>query len=257
MFAFPRFPGGLRFPRWSALLPALATTSHVSSTHAQCDPRWATGFEQAVVADEMLVVAVHQDALVLGGYGSGFGTPILRLQDGLLSTIGLTNNNPFGSEPEVRAVLSFDFGSGPEVVVGGVFDTINGTTVTNVARWDGSAWHALGTGLADAWSGGVTALCAFNDGSGTKLYAGGVFDLPGGGSGIARWNGSSFESVGGALISNVSALCVHDDGSGRALYAEEPSRKSVHSRRRESRAGTGRAGPRSEARARGRSTSRP
>ena len=42
-----------------------------------------------------------------------------------------------------------------------------------VARWNGSSWAALGSGM----SGGVRALAVHDDGGGPALYAGGEFLL--------------------------------------------------------------------------------
>ena len=57
-------------------------------------------------------------------------------------------------------------------------------TANHIARWDGTAWHPLGSGM----NGFVDALAFGPDGS---LYAGGKFTTAGGvtANGIARWDG--------------------------------------------------------------------
>jgi hypothetical protein len=63
--------------------------------------------------------------------------------------------------------------SGTNVYVGGVFTDAGGNPNADyIARWDGSAWHALGDGV----NGTVNAIAV----SGTDLYVGGWFTDAGG-----------------------------------------------------------------------------
>jgi hypothetical protein len=70
-------------------------------------------------------------------------------------------------------------------------------------------------------------MAVFDDGSGPALYVGGDFTHAGGvpSPSIAKWDGSSWSSVGGGMarpdgvLPLVGALAVHDNGSGPALYA--------------------------------------
>jgi len=66
-------------------------------------------------------------------------------------------------------------------------------------------WGALGTGLGLNSQFGVASVHALQVVSG-DLYAGGSFAAPGGNYGIARWNGSSWNSVGGGANASVLAL---------------------------------------------------
>ncbi len=45
----------------------------------------------------------------------------------------------------VRAVAVFDEGTGPALFAKGKFAGVNDVTVNIIARWDGSAWSALGS----------------------------------------------------------------------------------------------------------------
>jgi hypothetical protein len=78
-----------------------------------------------------------------------------------------------------------------------------------VARWIGSSWSALGSGL----NGGVNALAV----SGSTLYAGGNFTTAGGkaANNIAQWDGSNWSALASGMNAGVSALAV----SGNTLYA--------------------------------------
>ncbi|MGD9690422.1 MAG: hypothetical protein AB7K52_11845 [Phycisphaerales bacterium] len=89
---------------------------------------------------------------------------------------------------------------------GGSFTASGATTVNRVARFDGSNWQPLGTGMN---SGTVHALRLFNG----ALYAGGTFTTAGGVNtgGLARWNGSAWSAVGGVLNGSVFSLAVHNN----------------------------------------------
>ena len=118
---------------------------------------------------------------------------------------------------EVLALTVFDDGSGPALYAGGSFWTAGGATADNIAKWDGTSWSALGSGM----NGPVRALTVFDDGSGPALYAGGSFTSAGGvaANTIAKWDGSSWSALGSGMNHEVHALTVFDDASGPALYA--------------------------------------
>jgi hypothetical protein len=122
-----------------------------------------------------------------------------------------------GDAVEVLAV--FDDGSGSALHAGGAFTSAGGVPANRIAKWNGSTWAALGSGMGTSST--VEALAAYDDGSGLALHAGGNFTSAGGvaASYVARWHSSSWAALGSGLNSLVYALTVHDDGSGAALYA--------------------------------------
>jgi len=124
-----------------------------------------------------------------------------------------------GMNGSVHALASFDdnLGGDPWLFAGGNFTTAGGVPASGIARWTGSSWVALGSGLNNA----VRALAVYNDGSGPALYVGGSFTTAGGApaNNIAKWNGTAWSAVGTGVNGTVRALTVHDDGSGPALYA--------------------------------------
>ena len=116
-----------------------------------------------------------------------------------------------GNFADVRALV---YGPDGALYAGGDFVVMDGVTVNHIARWDGSSWTSLGSGL----NGSVEAL-AF-DSSGT-LYAGGEFTQAGGTSAahVARWNGTGWSALGSGMSGGsgtiVKALVI----AGSTLYA--------------------------------------
>ena len=140
--------------------------------------------------------------------------------------------------------------SGNDVYAGGGFRSAGGTAATNIAKWNGSSWSALGLPIGgylpfvsvlavsgsnvyaaggyyiakwdgSAWSrwemdSGVTTLAV----SGSNLYVGGGFTTIGGSIGgsnfnyIAKWNGSTWSTLGSGTVGAVHALAM----SGSNLY---------------------------------------
>jgi hypothetical protein len=90
--------------------------------------------------------------------------------------------------PIVRSLTVFDDGTGPALYAGGLFTIAGGSSANKIAKWNGSSWSALGSGMNDF----VSALTVFDDGIGPALYAGGTFTTAGAVSAnrIAKWNGS-------------------------------------------------------------------
>ena len=141
------------------------------------------------------------------------------------ASVGARANSPDG---QVRAFVVWDDGSGPALYASGDFTVTGATTVNHIAKWDGTAWSALGSGIASGGSNAhVSCLAVYDDGSGPALYAGGYFGYAGGtlAGDIAKWNRSSWSAVGGGIAQTapqaegVAALQVYDAGSGPALYA--------------------------------------
>jgi hypothetical protein len=99
-------------------------------------------------------------------------------------------------------------GSG-NLYIGGTFTIVGDVFATNIAKWNGSSWSAVGSGL----NAQVNALAV----SGSDLYVGGAFTAAGGSNVnfIAKWDGSNWSALGSGLDARVNALAV----SGSDLYA--------------------------------------
>lgn len=85
---------------------------------------------------------------------------------------------------------------------GGTFGRAGTTAANRVARWDGSAWATLGSGID-----GVVLDCVQFGGD---LVVGGRFRGAGGvlSRGVARWNGSAWSGLGTGLESDAYAVAV-------------------------------------------------
>jgi hypothetical protein len=105
--------------------------------------------------------------------------------------------------------------------IGGVFNTVGNTVASYVAKWNGSAWSALGLGMDYA----VEALAFSSDGS---VYASGAFltainndGVPVTVNGIAKWDGSQWSPLGAGVTGGVDGYFFVDALaiSGTNLYA--------------------------------------
>lgn len=99
--------------------------------------------------------------------------------------------------------------SGSDLYAAGNFTTAGTIDANYIAKWNGSEWASLGSGM----NGQVMALVV----SGDELYAGGRFTTAGGivANGIAKWNGSSWSPLGTGMggfgsDTRVSALLALD-----------------------------------------------
>lgn len=98
----------------------------------------------------------------------------------------------------------------------GWFTSAGGQPAKLVAKWNGSSWSALGSGVGVSFPpDGVFRMEVFDDGDGPALYVGGTFAIAGGAlaSNIARWDGASWKPLGSGVIGQPTALRAFDDGS--------------------------------------------
>jgi hypothetical protein len=130
-----------------------------------------------------------------------------------------------GLNGDVNALAVFDAdGPGvqrPSLYAAGFFTLAGSAMASNIARWDGTNWYAVGGGLT---GGGVYALAVIDeDGPGFQLpslVVAGEFSHAGGVpvSRIARWRGGQWSALGDGFDDRVAALCVYDaDDTGPGL----------------------------------------
>ncbi len=100
-----------------------------------------------------------------------------------------------GPAPDVRASIVYDDGTGPALYVAGRFTSIGGVSANDIARWDGTAWSALGAGIGLGAVDDIVSALEVYDGA---LYAGGLFSTAGGQpiADLARWDGWTWSNAG-------------------------------------------------------------
>ena len=132
--------------------------------------------------------------------------PALAFTDDDWSAFGGMDTNAV-----VFAAVTDDAGN---LYIGGHFSSVGGVPANNIAKWDGHAWSALGSGVH--YDDGDTIVHALAV-SGTNLYAGGIFTHAGGNRAVcvAKWNGNQWSPLGVGVNSVVGALVVR----GTNLYA--------------------------------------
>jgi hypothetical protein len=100
--------------------------------------------------------------------------------------------------------------------LGGWFNQAGSVQTNGIARWDGTAWHSMGSGVAGGSSptGPTVQAIAVNK---TQIFIGGDFSSVNGvvASDIAVYSGSKWHAVGGGTNGTVDSLSV----SGGYLYA--------------------------------------
>lgn len=122
------------------------------------------------------------------------------------SAIGTGVDNTTGDETAVNAMIVFN----NELYIAGCFTSVNGTNANYIAKYNGTNWSAVGSGLWHTGNtstiySGVKCLAIHNG----ELYAGGSFNLSGSTSlsNVAKWNGSGWVAIGAGFTSSVFSLC--------------------------------------------------
>jgi trimeric autotransporter adhesin len=86
---------------------------------------------------------------------------------------------------------------GGDIYIGGLISLAGDVNATNIARWDGTNWHALGPGIGSV-ANVLSAVYSLGT-DGRHIYAGGYFTNSGGlafSSSVARWNGVQWSEIG-------------------------------------------------------------
>ena len=94
-----------------------------------------------------------------------------------------------------------------DLVAGGYFSTAGGVAANNIARWNGTAWSALGAGLNSS----ALSMVTLPNGD---LVVGGLFTTAGGSPAnrIARWNGTTWSALGTGLSDAVASIAALPNG---------------------------------------------
>lgn len=189
------------------------------STPALCVARWNGSTWSALGAgldERVQALAVFDDgsgpALYAGGnFTSSNGAPrahIARFDGANWNDVGGGTSSTGNDGGDVVAMLAHDDGSGMALYVAGGFDRAGTTAVSGLARWNGTAWSAVGTGALAARGPFVST----GSGPAARLFVGGI--------GVAQWDGVTLSNVGtvGPIGSGVGELALFDPGTGVRLY---------------------------------------
>ncbi len=118
-------------------------------------------------------------------------------------------NGSNSSAASITALAGLQESGRTVVYAGGSFLSLGGDAINRIARWDGTQWSSLGTGLGTSPGDFVSAICAYSG----DVYAAGHFTGQGS---VLRWDGSRWTPARSS--GTAYALAVYDDGSGPALY---------------------------------------
>lgn len=133
-----------------------------------------------------LTLAVYNDTLYVGGdfAWSGSISHVYKYDGTSWVQVGGDFDEAFWSS--TKRLLTFN----GQLISGGHYSSINGTTIYNIASWNGNTWNGLGNGL----NGGVWNLAEHNG----QLFASGDFTASGTDTTvyrIAKWDGLDWSPI--------------------------------------------------------------
>jgi hypothetical protein len=193
----------LKRVRSAFCLTLAATATFATGSRSQCATHWLPG-PPLVGCDNVVTAMTEWDP-----DGAGPRTSVLVLGGGFTAAGDVAANHIVTFDPATAAwsmlgsgiTGSFQFAAvrvfalavlpNGDLVAGGAFTTAGGVPASCIARWDGTAWSPLGSGM----DGAVLALRVMPNGD---LVAGGRFTTAGGvpAAKAARWNGVAWSALG-------------------------------------------------------------
>jgi hypothetical protein len=151
--------------------------------------------------------AITVAALSIGAGLASAGSPLWSTE---LGDPGFTGSY-------VASFTAHDDGTGEALYATGSFAVPGDANGRLIAKWDGSAWTSLGSGLQNQYS---NVMKSFQG----DLVVAGYFDTAGdvpGTAKLARWDGTNWNSMDAqseSFLASFWDLEVHDDGTGEQLY---------------------------------------
>ncbi|MBL8752034.1 MAG: hypothetical protein JNK15_01930, partial [Planctomycetes bacterium] len=151
------------------------------------------------------------DLIAAGSFSSIGGVPainIARWNGTVWAPLG-TGIGSVGLLGLNGGVLDLAVAPNGDVIATGGFTTAGGVIANNIARWNGTSWSALGSGLGFISGSRVVAM------PNGDIIASGPFAIAGGVAvnWIARWDGTTWSGLGAGLNSSQTALLAMPDGS--------------------------------------------
>lgn len=153
-----------------------------------------------------LVTLTNGDVVAAGQFTLAGGMPanhVAKWDGTAWSPLGTGLTLPAGSFGATAGVLA-----NGDLVVGGTFTHAGGIAAQNVARWDGIAWQAMGSGLPMPSGSAFTALLVRPG----EIVASGSFLIAGNIVPIARWDGAAWSSPGASFVNPRKALATLGNG---------------------------------------------
>ncbi len=191
-------------------LYAAGTFSNAGGVAVQNIARWTGSAWEALpgggLNSQVSALAVFNGKL----YAGGFFTGGCSRYDGATWT-----SQPVNGTVNAFCVHDDGLGGGAALYLGGTFTSISGVTgAVRIAKWNGTAYSALSTGISGNVNGGsprVNALASYQG----RLIAGGLFNAAGAATGIkslAQWDGAAWSDFAGGVTlpgtTGVTALYV-------------------------------------------------
>ncbi|MDO7850391.1 hypothetical protein [Hymenobacter convexus] len=171
-----------------------------------------------------LAIAPNGDLYAAGEISlrKGYSEELVMRWDGRTwSRVGGFGNGNEHCENTNSGVFALVVAPNGELYAGGVFMAVYQAGVEvparNIARWDGTAWHALTPTQAEEAAGNCEGVHSLAFAPGGNLYVAGDFAQLGGvaARNVARWDGAAWHALGSGL--NGPALSVASVPGGRVV----------------------------------------
>ncbi len=153
-------------------------------------------------------------AVAVGGFTNGSNGKhyVAKWNGSSWQELGGTNSSTFNS-----FILSLATDAGGNVYAAGEF--FNGSRKPYVAKWNGSSWQELGGSNSYTFSSNGYIRSLTTD-AGGNVYAAGDFKNGNGNNYVAKWNGSSWQELGGTNSSTFNHTIYHlTTDAGGHVYA--------------------------------------
>jgi hypothetical protein len=218
------FSGSLDARGWAMHMdsngsPRFVPAAQSGPTSVPDDAAWDSRFGLPGVDGAVSTIAISGTNVFVGGWftqaGNLWANGIARWDGKNWSVLG-NGLQLLDDDPTTQRFVAAIVISGTDVYAGGLFNRAGDVEAHNIARWDGQAWHALGSGPGNGVDGQVHAIAII----GSNVYAGGFFRTAGGSSAnnIARWDGAAWSSLGGGATNGVNAGVQALASNRNALY---------------------------------------
>jgi hypothetical protein len=161
-----------------------------------------------VVFDRVVSMLSYNNSLIVAGWFDSIGgipaSNIAKWNGSTWSNLGEgLRINPSHSTtiPYVASLIEYN----GDLYAAGQFDSAGGVPVNNIARWDGTSWSAVGSGILGT-SYTIDDMAVYNG----ALYAAGRFDSAGGNlvNSIAKWDGTQWSDIGGGVSAIEGVFCL-------------------------------------------------